>query len=564
MTADQELVDRLDEVWTSIDASGRRLTEAEWKRRDRVPRLERAGSRRAPRGTSRRCSSAGPTSTPLPDDLPHVKNSFGKINEVFVDARRSWPGADVLAEFHDADARAHRRAAGARRRRLRRRLVDAQGPGTVRTLLPFRIFDSYAHEQDMRLALGTPGGTGSLAAAMAVDLGIGAMPYVVGKKAGAPDGSTVVFSLIGAAAARRRHRSRRRPGRGSRTAAPSRPTSASRWARPRSSASGAGGATATRRSRRATWCSTGDLELGQPCGARDELPVLKSRAKDSCDGIGHERGARKRSRARAPPPARVRRRRARSRRPASLPRPGGPLRHGVATWRRTRRRPGSRGSTSRRGDPAAMRQGQLDALAQLDDLLDAACEEHGFARAEAVVAGFSQGGGLALMLGSAPLRPPTPGRCARDERVRRARGTRPRRRLGGGTIVPVLLQHGTDDPMIPAQRARDLAAALVAHDVPTVFSEYPMGHEVALESMQEARAWLDAVRAGDQPSAPLPEPPKEGPGEGGHHRGLRPRGAAVGPAGDRRLLGAVVRAVPAGRPRSSSRSPRCARAPTRS
>jgi len=77
--------------------------------------------------------------------------------------------------------------------------------------------------------------------------------------------------------------------------------------------------------------------------------------------------------------------------------------------------------------------------------------------------------------------------------------------------VPVLLQHGTDDPMIPAARARDLAAALVEHDVPTVFSEYPMAHEVALESMQQGRAWLDAIRAGDQPSAPLPEPPREGP-----------------------------------------------------
>ena len=34
-----------------------------------------------------------------------------------------------------------------------------------------------------------------------------------------------------------------------------------------------------------------------------------------------------------------------------------------------------------------------------------------------------------------------------------------------------------------------------------------MGHAVALESLQSARAWLDRVRAGERPSAPMPEPP---------------------------------------------------------
>ncbi len=38
-----------------------------------------------------------------------------------------------------------------------------------------------------------------------------------------------------------------------------------------------------------------------------------------------------------------------------------------------------------------------------------------------------------------------------------------------------------------------------------------MGHEVALESVQAARAWLDAVRAGERPSEPIPPPAPEGP-----------------------------------------------------
>jgi thioredoxin 1 len=77
--------------------------------------------------------------------------------------------------------------------------------------------------------------------------------------------------------------------------------------------------------------------------------------------------------------------------------------------------------------------------------------------------------------------------------------------------VAVLLQHGTQDPMIPVQRTREAAEALVAQGVPVVYGEYPMGHQVALESMQQARAWLDALRAGERPSEPLPEPEPEGP-----------------------------------------------------
>jgi thioredoxin 1 len=38
-----------------------------------------------------------------------------------------------------------------------------------------------------------------------------------------------------------------------------------------------------------------------------------------------------------------------------------------------------------------------------------------------------------------------------------------------------------------------------------------MEHQVALESVQRARGWLDAVVAGERPSEPIPEPPPEGP-----------------------------------------------------
>jgi thioredoxin 1 len=164
--------------------------------------------------------------------------------------------------------------------------------------------------------------------------------------------------------------------------------------------------------------------------------------------------------------------------------------------------------TAGAGDPQAMADGFTEALIAIDDLLDAACEEQGMQRADAVVGGFSQGAGLALALALGPtdrVRPAgvvamspfvAPGLLQVD--------------LEGARDVPVLLQHGTDDPMVPVAATRELAKALAEAGIPVVFAEYPMGHEVALESVQQGQRWLEAVRAGERPSEPLPEPPPEG------------------------------------------------------
>jgi uncharacterized protein (TIGR03083 family) len=130
-------------------------------------------------------------------DLTHVKNDIGQANEHAVDSRRGWTGAEALAEFHELT----------RERIAQLRALDEegfggeswtpQGPGTVRTLLPFRIFDSWVHDQDMRRAVGREGDLDTGAARYTQGMVADAMPFVVGKKVGPPDGSTVVFSLTG-------------------------------------------------------------------------------------------------------------------------------------------------------------------------------------------------------------------------------------------------------------------------------------------------------------------------------------------------------------------------------
>jgi thioredoxin 1 len=148
------------------------------------------------------------------------------------------------------------------------------------------------------------------------------------------------------------------------------------------------------------------------------------------------------------------------------------------------------------------------ALADLDALVDEQCAQLGFDRSSAVFAGFSQGGGLALALGlfSAPDGLP---------RVRPAGvlAMSPAAMTGpvddGARDVPVLVQHGTNDPLIPVQRSRDLARDLREFGIPTVYREYPMEHQVAIEGLRDARAWLTEVIAGETPDEAIPDDPIE-------------------------------------------------------
>jgi thioredoxin 1 len=155
------------------------------------------------------------------------------------------------------------------------------------------------------------------------------------------------------------------------------------------------------------------------------------------------------------------------------------------------------------GDPSGA--GFETARALLDELLDEACEEHGFPRAEAIVGGFSQGAGLTLAVA---LGTGGEGDTACPAAVLAMSPALP----GPVTVdgaVPVLVQHGTHDPLVPVQRSRDLARSLREQHVPTVYREYPMEHQVAMESIQDAREWLGKVVAGEQPDEPVPEDPIE-------------------------------------------------------
>ncbi len=209
--ANTELVDMLEQVWGSMAALGASLDETEWKAPSECPGWTVQDNLVHITALERFILGDPLPSEDLPDNLPHVKNDIGRSNERWIESRRAWTGADALAEFvATTDARI-----------AQLRALDddgfaadswtPMGPGTVAGLLGFRIFDSWVHEQDMRGGLERPGDLDSAAARFSTQMMIDVLPYVVGKKVGAPDGSTVVLTLSGPIVLQRGGGRRRRP-----------------------------------------------------------------------------------------------------------------------------------------------------------------------------------------------------------------------------------------------------------------------------------------------------------------------------------------------------------------
>ena len=71
------------------------------------------------------------------------------------------------------------------------------GQADYRRFMQVRVFDCWVHEQDVRHAVGRPGHEQGPAAEQSVDEVVRAIGFIVGKKAGAPEGSSLLIELSG-------------------------------------------------------------------------------------------------------------------------------------------------------------------------------------------------------------------------------------------------------------------------------------------------------------------------------------------------------------------------------
>jgi len=140
----------------------------------------------------------------------------------------------------------------------------------------------------------------------------------------------------------------------------------------------------------------------------------------------------------------------------------------------------------KREDDAGLRQSQ----ASIEALI-ANEKARGIAANRIVVAGFSQGCAMALMVG-----------LRHAERLAGVVGMSGYLPLAGLTAterssasegMPIFLGHGSRDGIVPIDRARSSRDALEAMGYGVDWHEYPMEHSVCPEEIDDIQAWLQRV-----------------------------------------------------------------------
>jgi uncharacterized protein (TIGR03083 family) len=132
-----------------------------------------------------------------PGHPEHVRNDIGGFNEVWVAALDTEPRPEVLTRLAEVT--------DARKRALADMDEDAfaepswtpVGQADYRRFMQIRVFDCWVHEQDVRDGVGRGGHESGPVAEQSVDEIVRAIGFLVGKKAGAPDGSSVRITLTG-------------------------------------------------------------------------------------------------------------------------------------------------------------------------------------------------------------------------------------------------------------------------------------------------------------------------------------------------------------------------------
>ncbi len=142
----------------------------------------------------------------------------------------------------------------------------------------------------------------------------------------------------------------------------------------------------------------------------------------------------------------------------------------------------------RREDEAGLRRSQ----AQVEQLIDREVAR-GMPRARIVLAGFSQGGAITLQTGLRQAEP-LAGLVALSCYLPLA-PLFAAERAAGSAAVPILLAHGSSDPVVPLARGTAAREQLQQLGYAVQWHEYPMPHSVCGEEIEDIAAFLKRVLA---------------------------------------------------------------------
>jgi phospholipase/carboxylesterase len=133
--------------------------------------------------------------------------------------------------------------------------------------------------------------------------------------------------------------------------------------------------------------------------------------------------------------------------------------------------------------PAAMEQ----ALTALDGLVREVFTEYQVTAGQALLLGFSQGGAMTYRYGI--LRPDIfAGLAILSGALRHPEALLPH--LPSTRDQRLFIAHGTHDPVLPVDLSHDAVAFLAAQGYQPLYREYPMGHEITLDVLNDLTPWI--------------------------------------------------------------------------
>ncbi|WLP90312.1 maleylpyruvate isomerase family mycothiol-dependent enzyme [Gordonia sp. NB41Y] len=132
-------------------------------------------------------------------DRDHVHNPIAELNEKWVEHFRGHTQADVLAALDEITAVRTAALQAMTQTDFDAEALTPAGTDTYGRFMRIRVFDCWFHEIDLRDGSGAGTPTDPVPAGFALDELAASLPFVVGKRAGAPDGSRVVIEVTGLA-----------------------------------------------------------------------------------------------------------------------------------------------------------------------------------------------------------------------------------------------------------------------------------------------------------------------------------------------------------------------------
>ena len=183
-------------MWDSLASLGAGLNDAEWGRLTPCPGWRVSAQYAHVIGTE--SMLLGRSNPEIDPGRPeHVHNDIGGFNEVWVAALASESRDAVLARLAEVTSARREALAAMSEEDFSAPSWTPVGNADYRRFMQVRTFDCWVHEQDIRDAVDRPGHEDGPVAEQSVDEIVRAIGYIVGKKAGAEPGSSLLISLTG-------------------------------------------------------------------------------------------------------------------------------------------------------------------------------------------------------------------------------------------------------------------------------------------------------------------------------------------------------------------------------